>query len=260
MKCTGLGCLALLLLGSLRASAADGMPAQLGGYRIDNRVYVGEQKEPVSESTTLFLQGIVYDYLQSPPEVFVFDRPHGLFMLLDTSRRLSTRISTVEVTHFTESLKQRAAAQSDPFVQFLADPRFAEDYQAITGTLTLRSPWLTYTLKAANKPVEPEVQGAFREFSDWFVQLSPMLNPNARPPFARLRLNEQMTARQLLPQEVTLVMTPKPGLFGRRVTIRSEHQWVGRLSEADMNRVIQTQQFMAIFNPVSLEGYRKPGI
>jgi hypothetical protein len=46
-------------------------------------------------------------------------------------------------------------------------------------------------------------------------------------------------------------------MFAKRITIRSEHQVAGRLSQADTDRIVQAQQFAAIFNPVSLEQYRR---
>ncbi len=42
----------------------------------------------------------------------------------------------------------------------------------------------------------------------------------------------------------------------KRLVIRSEHELIDRLSAADLDRVVQAQQFMAIFNPVGLEQYK----
>src|SRR5262245_45461527 len=50
-------------------------------FRIETKILVGKadsaKAEPVSEATTLFLDGIVYDFLTEPPQVAVFRKPGG---------------------------------------------------------------------------------------------------------------------------------------------------------------------------------------
>jgi hypothetical protein len=233
-------------------------PAALAvdGFRIDNRVFYQDQREPVCQSSTIFADQMVYDFLDKPAEIFVLDRPHEQFILLDTDRRISTRVAMRDVAGFTDQLRERAAAQRDPFVQFLARPEFQQQLEPAAGQLTLSSPWMTYQVEAT-APANPAVVPLFREFSDWYVRLTPILDPTARPPFARMILNESLERCGLMPRKVTLTITPKKGLMAKRITVRSEHEVVGRLSESDNDRLVQVQQFVTIFNPVGLEQYRK---
>ena len=231
-------------------------PALAGDFRVDNKVFLEDQKEPVSRSSTIFAKAMVYDFLEKPAEIFVFDRPREQFILLNTQRRVSAQVSMQEVAGFTEQLRQRAAEQRDPFVQFLANPTFEQHYDPAAGTVSLASPWLSYQVQGATGR-SAEMIGQFREFSDCYVRLSPILDAAARPPFARLILNEALQKAGLIPQKVTLTLTPKRGLVPKRVVIRSEHELVDRLSQADLDRVVQAQQFMAIFNPVGLEQYKR---
>jgi hypothetical protein len=219
-------------------------------------VFFGDQKDPVSQSTTIFQNNAVYDYIDQPPEVLVYDRAQDHFVLLNTSRRLCTEIGRQRVLQFNEQMKRRTAEQSDPFVKFLCNPSFEREFDHNNGTLTLSSSWMTYRLLTMPPP-NPGVTEQYREFSDWYARLAPIVSPNARPPFARLLLNAAMSEHQVLPREVHLTMTPKKGFWPKRVSIRSEHQWFERLDESDLKRVGQTLQFMAIFNPVSLEQYTK---
>ena len=47
------------------------------GFRIETQIFVGEDEQPVSETTTLFLEGVVYDFLKSPAQTAVFRKPGG---------------------------------------------------------------------------------------------------------------------------------------------------------------------------------------
>ena len=226
------------------------------GFRIDNRVFYEDQREPACQSSTIFAERMVYDFLDKPAEIFVFDRPHEQFILMNTDRRICTRLSMQEVGGFTDQLRDRAESQRDPFLQFLARPKFEQHLDPVGGTLTMASPWMTYQVESVAPP-DPSMLVQFREFSDWYVRLTPILDPASRPPFARMMLNEALERSGVLPRTVTLTITPKRGLMAKRIVVRSEHQLIGRLSEADNDRLVQAQQFVTIFNPVGLEQYRR---
>lgn len=224
-------------------------------FRLENKVFLDEKQEPQVESTTIFVDGVVYDFLQSPAEVIVFDRPHNRFVLLDVARRVRTELSTDQVASLSERLKGWAKTQSDPYLQFLASPSFNESYNDQTGDLSLSSQWMTYqlgTMPAASQAISH----LYRDFSDWYCRLNTMLNPGSRPPFARLMVNASLDARNLLPREVVLTLHPKQGLLGKKITVRSEHRLIDGLAEADRNRVAQVGQFMAIFNPLTFDQYQ----
>ena len=226
------------------------------GFRIDNKVYVGDGREVVNQSTTIFHEQQVYDYLEKPSETIVFDRSTEQFTLLDTMRRSMARVAARDVLSFTEQLRQRNTEQADPLLRFLLAPAFHEQFDSSTGTLNLLGAWMTYRVETMAAP-NVEVVKLYRDFSDWSARLSPMLVATARPPFARLMLNTALEEHRLLPREVTLNITSKKGVVPKRFTTRSEHQFIDRLGESDLNRIKQTHEFMVIYNPVSLEQYRK---
>lgn len=240
------------LLAALLARPAPGVD----GFRVDNQVFYEDQHEPVCQSSTIFAERMVYDFLDKPAEIFVFDRPREQFILMNTDRRICARVAMQDVASFTDQLRQRAEAQRDPFLQFLACPKFEQQLDPVSRTLTMSSPWMTYQVEGAAPP-DPAMLVAFREFSDWYVRLTPILDPAARPPFARMMLNEALERCGLMPRTVTLTMTPKRGIMAKRIIVRSEHQLIGRLSESDNDRLVQAQQYVTIFNPVGLEQYRK---
>jgi hypothetical protein len=232
------------------------------GFRVDNQVFSGDQKTPVSQSTTIFQQGAVYDYLEKPAEILVFEANLDRFVLLNPARRISTEIGGQRVAAFIEELRKnalkRAADKKDPFIAFLFKPDFREQFDPQSGVLALTSPWMSYRVLTFS-PADLTTVDRFCQFSSRFAQLSPMLSPQARPPFARMAVNAALTQHQVLPREVSVTMTPKKGFATRSTTIRSVHQWVDQLPQSDLDRVAQTRQFMAIYSPVSLEQYLKAG-
>lgn len=226
-------------------------------FRVENKIYAGSDKEPRTESTTIFYQGLVYDYLKEPGEVTVFDPTHRRFILLDLSRRLKTELSADEVAALNHNLRDWAASQTDPYLQFLADPKFDEQFDEATGTLVLASPWISYRV-VTQSPDNPAIARQYREFSDWYTLLNTRLNPGSKLPFARLSLNAALEKRARIPKEVHLTMRSKRGLPFQRITIRSEHQLVTTLLQSDRDRIRQTDEFMGMFRSVDFSEYQKP--
>ncbi len=224
-------------------------------FRVENAVYVGDEKEPRIVSTTIFLSGIVYDYLKSPAEITVFDKSNGRFVLLDVSRRVRTELPTEKVATLCQHLRTWAIGQKDPLLVFLGNPRFSEEFDRSTGELSLSSEAVNYRLNTVSAD-DGELARQYREFSDWYSQLNTLLNPGSRPPFARMAVNAALDRYQRFPTEVELELR-LGGFPPKRITIRSEHQLVRRLVESDRGRVAQIDQFLAIFTPVDFDEYQK---
>lgn len=223
-------------------------------FRLDNAVYVADQPKPVSQTTTLFQQGVVYDFLTDPVEVVVFEREAGRAVLLDVSRQVRTSLATRQVAAFTESLQRAAAGQEDPFLRFLAQPTFEEQYAAAERELTLASPWLTYRLRLL-QPDDPSVVTQCREFSDWSAQINALLNPGRTAlPYPRLHVNAALAQRGALAAEVRLHQRPKQG---EARVLRSRHQFQPQLTDADRNRIAQARKWMRTFTEVGIQQYRK---
>ena len=47
------------------------------GFRIETKIFAGEEKEPASKTTTLFQDGVVYDFLEKPQQTAVFRKAAG---------------------------------------------------------------------------------------------------------------------------------------------------------------------------------------
>jgi len=239
--------LGAILLGSGAAPAED--------FRVDNEVFVGNKSEPASQSTTIFHNGVVYDFMVDPGEVIVLDKAAERFILLDTTRHIRSDLSIEDVTAFTAQLQQSAENHSDPFISFLANPKFEEQFDESSSELTLSSEWMVYRLVLQSVD-SPELTRQYREFCDWYARLNTMLHQGAKPPTARLLVNEAISRHDATAREVRLTVTPKKTFPPVRTTLRSQHQVIREVAESDLDRVMQTRQFMSIFKPVSFEQYR----
>jgi hypothetical protein len=227
-------------------------------FRVDNVVFAGDKKEPISRSVTIFHEGSVYDCMKSPAETVVFDRMTKRFVLLNmengTSAELTTRDVTEFLSRFESRLKSMIEKKPDALIQFMADPKFQEKYDESAGKLTLSSPLVTYALVLSpGQSAAPA--GQYREFSDWYARLNLLLTPGALPPFARLAVNSAVAKRKAIASQVTLTITlPKTG---RRQMIRSTHRVVRPLTAADIAQVDRIHKAMTEFKPVAFETYRK---
>ena len=79
----------------------DNSPIPIGeDFRVDNTVFAGDKKEPISRSVTIFHDGIVYDCMKTPAETVVFDKTTKRFVLLNMADDTRAELTTHEVTDF----------------------------------------------------------------------------------------------------------------------------------------------------------------
>jgi len=246
------GLIAIAAAMSLAAGTSLGVD-----FRVENRVFSGGEKSPQVQSATIFLDGVAYDYLEHPKEITIFDGTNGRFICLDPVRHVRTELSAEDLESRTMQLKDWAANQPDGFLKFLADPRFEKSLDENTGEQVFDSPWMTYRV-ATVRPGNPEIASQYATFSDWHGRFNTLINPGSRPPFARMIVNAELERQQLFPEEVHLTLRPKEGrLLAKKITLRSEHKLVRQVVESDRRQVAQTDQYMAIFKPVTFQEYQQ---
>ncbi len=242
---------ALTVLVLLTVSTARGID-----FRVENQVYLGSEKTPQVQSTTIFLDGVVYDYLENPREITVFHEARGRFIFLDPVRRVRSELSTEDLESLVRRLKDWAGNQPDKFLRFLAAPEFEASVDEKTGDRVFQSTWLTYRVSTV-QTADAKIAHQYASFSDWYGRLNTRINPGSRPPFARMLVNAELDREQLFPERVHLTLRPKGNaVLSKKITLRSEHKLVRQLVESDRRRVAQTDQYMAIFKPVAFEEYQ----
>ena len=233
-----------LLAGSLLLCCPNFTAAE--GFRIETAVYVGDEKQPTSETTTLFLDGVVYDFLTKPDQTAVFRKPAGgkpgRFILLDPRRRVRTELSTEQLAGAMQKLRTWAARQEDPFLQFAADPEFKESFEPQTGQLVLASHLESYTVET-ERVEHAQALAEYREFLDWYARLNTLL-AGGPPPEPRLRLNAALARHEVVPLKVEL----KRGRENE--PLRAEHKFTWRLSGEDVERIDDVRASLAAYQSV----------
>lgn len=247
----GLALWAALAAVTMETSAEEG-----SNFRVTTRVFVGESVQPAGENTTLFLGGVVYDFMETGSrEVTVFDSQTGDFDLIDPALKARTSLSLEELRRFVAELKVRTASHEglDQVVRFAANPKFDSSYDAERRELVLQSPAMTY--RASGMAVADDEADQYHHFCDSFCQLN-STRPGALPPFARLQLNRQLAAQGVVPREIRLTLAARqPG--GAKTRLRSEHHFSGSLTDADRQRITQAHVQRSEFAPVAFHEYRR---
>jgi hypothetical protein len=224
---------------------------QANGFRIETKIYVGDAEQPASETTTLFLDGVVYDFLESTGQIAVFKKPSaskpGRFILLDSEHRTRTEFTTEQVAGAMTKLRSWAARQSDPFLEFAANPTFDESFDPKSGQLVLASDLENYTV-ATSAAERYESLAEYREFLDWYTQLNTLLSAGP-PPEPRLRLNAALAKHRVVPTKVELTRS------GESEPLRAEHLFTWRLSREDVQRIDDVRASLAAYRSVPNEAY-----
>lgn len=237
---------------ALAASAVDRAVAD--DFRIETKVYAGKETEPLSEDLTLFRGEQVYDFLNKPREITVFDKPRSRVLLLDPARRVKTEVSMERIMAFSNELRTWCAKQSDPLLKFAAEPSFAQSLDNANGELVFTSPFLTYritTVKAASEDIARQ----YLEFSDSYARLNAMTSPGSTPPFPRLKVDEALFLSHGLPSRVQLTISPRSRFSGKPTIVRSEHSVNWRLLEPDQQKIQEAEEFMVTFTQLTLDRY-----
>jgi hypothetical protein len=238
------------------------VPALAEDFRLQTKVYQGDEPEPVRQNTTLFRGGLVYDLMGDPLEVTIFDRPHGenagRFILLDSPRQMQTEVTLAEVQQFMQRVSGWAAGHDDALYNSLVRPEFKQERLPEDDGWKFTGTWLTYQVKCAPATSEAVFQ-QYDEFSDWFVRLNTMLSIRSRPPLglARLAVNSSLRTRKEIPSEVTLTVTTNR-LLRKQVTYRTEHQLTTLFPSSDLAKISDVEKYRVRLKRVTLEEYLAP--
>jgi hypothetical protein len=223
-------------------------------FRIETKMFVGKETEPASENLTLFRGSEVYDFLDKPSEITLFDRPRGRVILIDPVRRVKTEVKIERLTAFSDDLKTWCGRQSDPLLKFASEAKFDETLDESTGEMLFSSQFLTYrvqTIRADNEAIARQ----YREFSDYYARLNALTNPGAMPPFPRLAVNEALFRSRMIPEKVQLTIPSRSHFGGKPTTMRTEHAVNWRLLQTDLQKIDEAAEYLVTFTPLPLEKY-----
>ena len=200
------------------------------------------EKAPViSRSLTLFHAGRVYDYVDAAKEVTVFEPSHHRFSLLNERRRTVTEVTQDEIRQYLalveqEGWKRLDSASEQPgtsqlralsWLKFQLKPEFDVSFDAAKSTLTMLEPNCRYGTEGQAPPSRGVVETYLR-FADATAELNSVLHPQAPLPKPRLRLNEELRQRGLLPMVVDLRVNQD-----RPLHLLAKHEWTWKFQSTD---------------------------
>jgi len=229
---------ACLILSTAAAHAQD--------FRIETAVFVDNEKKPTGETLTIFNADKVYDFLLSDPrETIVMDLKRGRFILLDPARKMKCELLMEDVSKFNRELSEHASQRDAELI----NPDFKYLHEGDGDWHVLASDRLTY--RAKGSPVRfKEAAQRYRECADWSAQLN-ALRPGNPPPFARMKLNQLMAEKGLIPKEVEREITIRSKLPPKKVKARSVSSVYWQLNTEDQKKIHQTDDQIATFLPVN---------
>jgi hypothetical protein len=226
-------------------------------FRIETKVYAGDEELPITQNTTLFQNGVVYDYLEAPKRVAIFrhakEGKPGEFLLIDPVRSVKTSITTDRIDSAIEKLRTWSRTQRNPLLVFAADPKFDETFDMETGALTLTSEQMTYRM--ATMAVErTEAWRDLRNYFDGYAKLNCILS-SSMPPTPRLTVNDSLEKNNVVPVEVNLVLAGSDD-----TQLRAEHIFTWRLSKDDRARIALVGEQLVSFRDISNAEFQKESV
>jgi len=243
-----------LLVAAMMTHAPAVLTAQQ--FRIETEVFQEGIEQPVSTNLTLFDGGLIFDFL-SPnaqgdiaDEIAIFDTRQRQFVLLDTERKVKTTVPEHQIVRLMAALSTDGVIKDE----FLADPKFEEDFDLETQKLTLSSNRMTYTA-VGSRPDDGSYVPAYHEFADNFARLN-VTDPRRMPPFARLKFNAALKKYGLIPDEITITLKPSADSQDA-IRLRTTHSTHWRLSSQDQQLIETAKEFWIRYKPLELREYRR---
>ena len=95
-------------------------------FRVDSKVFVDKESVPRSTNVTLFQGQRVYDFLDKPQQITIYDLKSGSTVLVDPDRQVKVNISRATIDAFCNSLRHIEGKTDDPLLKFALRPEFDE--------------------------------------------------------------------------------------------------------------------------------------
>ena len=195
----------------------------------------------VVRSLMLFHAGKIYDYIEPAREVTVYEPAHRRFTVLNPHRQLCSELTHDEIRQFLglaedEAQKRLAFVPEESsassrkameVLRFQFQPDFETGFDPAKQQLTLTADNFQYVVEGF-QPETPEVVEKYLQVADWMAQFNSVLHPQSLFPAPRLKLNQELRSRGLLPLTINLNAGTDPVLH-----LQAKHEWTWKLQKTD---------------------------
>ncbi len=181
--------------------------AQQPSFRIDTDLHFGKSVAPSKQSLTLFSDGVYYDFSKDDPTaITIIDPQRNRIVLLDGKRNIQTTIDMTELSKIVESAKMQA---NSPDLKLLIKASEQVVFDDQTSTCTVGIKQINY-VATTQKPPESIIAQQYADFANWSARLN-AVHEAQRPPYVRMRLNDELGSRGLIPAEIEISTTLASG-------------------------------------------------
>ena len=181
---------------------------QQPSFRIDTDIHFGNEKEPSKQSLTLFSEGVYYDFsIDDPTAITMIDPQRNRIVLLDGKRNIQTTIDMAGLSSYVESAKLQA---NTPDLKLLLKASEQVSFDDQAGKCTVGVKKQIYYVATTQKPPEAIIAKQYADFANWSARLNAVYPPK-RPPYVRMRLNDELASRGFVPAEIEINTTLASG-------------------------------------------------
>ncbi|MBC8115456.1 MAG: hypothetical protein H7062_13815 [Candidatus Saccharimonas sp.] len=237
----------------MSAVASEAFAQEMRVYTTVKNLASPGQNEVVARSLTLFHAGKVYDYVDSAKEVTVYEPGHHRFILLSERRSSQAEVAQSEVRQFLNLARQEVQKQLEAadeqvgpsqvrslaWLKFQLRPEFSVSFDKSKSELHLLENNCRYEVNGVAPP-SVEVAEAYLRFADAMAELNSVLHPRALLPAPRLKLNEELRQRGLLPVSVELRAE-----LDRPLWLQARHEWTWKFSSSDRELISKWDRELA---------------
>ncbi len=223
------------------------------GFRVETDVFTQAGGEPVSQTVTLFQDGIAYDRSREPgQDITMVDVTRGRIVRMSEAHKIKTETQI-------DSLKQLleiASKQASQFPNLALHVMAARKVDVQPERVTIGGEPVLYEATLQKPSDEPFAKAAASEYRK-FADASKLLNSfsgGGDPPFVRLALNEAIFAQTAIPKEITVVVdngTDKE----KKLTCKLFATW--KLSQEDRDKITEFKEMLVTFQDVTNEQYNQ---
>jgi len=251
-----------------RSAAADSD----GTFRVESQVFANGAEQPVSQSLTLFRDGIAWDFLEPAAannsteeadggvalgEIVLHDPARDRVVLIDPVRNVKTHIDAIRLERLSVSLASWARKSDDRLVRWAGGPDFGDGMTESRKQIELAGPRVRYAVDFAAAPTA-DVAGIYRRFADTAILLKALVQPGGLPPFPRLAINRRIAVAGGIPTVVVLEIDSRLAVLpGRANSLRCVHKFHPRLLTGDLARIEEAESRVAVAEPVDLAEFVK---
>jgi uncharacterized protein YdiU (UPF0061 family) len=207
-------------------------------------VFIGKETTPHCTNITLFHAAHVYDFLNQPRQITIYNLSRGRVVLVNPDRKLKAEVSQDMLETFCDNLRRAESQATDAVLRFSLDPHFDEQVGQSDAERVFSSKHITYKIKLLNQS-SASMAGAYRKFSDASARLNAYVNRGSLPPFPRLLVNRSLATTGHVPAEVQLTVWPGRLGTGRTVALKSKHEYRGRLLDSDLRMIDDAGESLA---------------